>query len=261
MEEEELRRAVTAAGALIDWPAPPDLAAAVSRAIALRGGAPPSYSGYRLPGSGRRRALVLAVVAVILLAAVAGAAKLVIDLGAVSLEVVPGRPTALPGTPANAGAFGEPVTLDEAAAIVGFTPLVPEALGEPDRVWAERRPSASGASIGSARVVLAWRPTAQLPRIPGTPWGAVLMEFAGDVNSAAKRLYAETGSLRRVAVDGQTAFWTTSPHELDLLGPDGMESYLVTGNVLLWNEPPLTLRLETTVGVRAAIEIAGSIAP
>jgi hypothetical protein len=258
LDDAELGRALTMAGRWVAWPAEPDLAPAVIRTIARREDHPASPT-LRRSSARRRRAVVLAIAAVLLLAAAALAAKLVIDLGALSLEIVPGRPTALPSVSADAADFGTSVGLDEAAAIAGFTPLVPDALGTPDRVWVDRTTTASGTSVGSERIVLAWRPGDHLPRIPGTRWGAVLMEFAGDVNAAAKFVYAETGSLRQVTVNGQNAFWTSGRHELDLLGPDGIERYLVTGNVLLWNETALTLRLETALGARAAIEIAGSI--
>ncbi len=193
------------------------------------------------------------IAAILLVAGAAIAAKLVIDLGALTVELVPGRPTSLPSlTPVGAD-LGRPVTLEEAADIAGFTPFVPAALGPPDRVWVDEAMTSFETSDRSVRLVMAWRPNADLPQIPGTRWGAVLMEFDGEANVATKIVYAETGSLRRALVDGRSAFWTTGHHELDLLGPDGLRRYLVTGNVLLWDEAGLTARLETALGKHAAI--------
>jgi hypothetical protein len=242
----------------VAWPSPPDVAQEVMRSIRDRE-RHPSLARPRLSLPSRRWTLVLAIATVLLVAGVAIAAKLVIDLGALTVELVPGRPTSLPSLPSGGTDFGRAVTLEEAADIVGFTPSVPQALGPPDRVWVDEAVSSFETSDRTARVVMAWRPNSDLSRIPGTRWGAVLMEFDGEANVATKIVYEETGSLHGAIVDGRSAFWTTGPHELDLLGPNGVRRYLVTGNVLLWDEAGQAARLETVLGKHAAIQIAESI--
>jgi hypothetical protein len=257
-DDPTLGRALASLSDHVAWPSPPDVAPEVLRMIRDRE-RHPVLGRPRLSLPSRRRTLVLVIGGILLLAGAAIAAKLVIDLGALTVELVPGRPTSLPGlTPVGAD-LGRPVTLDEAADIAGFTPLVPGALGPPDRVWVDEAVTSFETSDRSIRVVMAWRPTADLPRIPGTRWGAVLMEFDGDANVATKIVYEETGSLHGALVDGRSAFWTRGPHELDLLGPDGLKRYLVTGNVLLWNEAGPAARLETALGKHAAVQIAESI--
>jgi hypothetical protein len=257
-DDPTLGRALSSLSDHVAWPSPPEVAPEVVRIIWDRE-QHPALARSRLSLPSRRRTLVLVIVAILLVAGAAIAAKLVIDLGALAVELVPGRPTSLPSlTPVGAD-LGRPVTLEEATDIAGFTPFVPTALGPPDRVWIDQAVTSFETSDRSIRVVMAWRPNADLPRIHATRWGAVLMEFDGDANVATKLVYAETGSLRRALVDGRTAFWTTGQHELDLLGPDGLRRYLVTGNVLLWDEAGMTARLETALGKHAAIAVAESI--
>ena len=257
-DDPALGHALTSLSDHVAWPTPPDVTPEVMRIIHDRE-RHPSLARPMLFLPSRRRTLVLVIAAILLVASAAVAAKLVIDLGALTVELVPGRPTSLPSLPPEGADLGRPVTLQEAADIAGFTPLVPGALGPPDRVWVDEGVTTFEAADRTTRVVMAWRPDADLPQIPGTPWGAVLMEFDGDADVAIKIVYAETGSLRRALVDGRSAFWTTGRHELDLLGPDGLRRYLVTGNVLLWEEAELVARLETALGKHAVVEVAESI--
>jgi len=257
-DDPSLGRALTSLSDQVAWPPPPDVAPQVVRIIRERE-RHPSLARPRLSLPSRRRTLVLVIAGLLLVAGAAIAAKLVIDLGALTVELIPGRPTDLPSLPSGGADLGRPVTLEEAAEIAGFTPFVPGALGPPDRVWVDEAIASFETSEQTVRVVMAWRPDADLPPIPGTRWGAVLMEFHGNVEMATKIVYAETGSLRGAIVDGRSALWTTGRHELDLLGPDGLRRYVVTGNVLVWDEAGLVARLETALGKHAAVEIAGSI--
>lgn len=257
-DDPALGHALSSLAPHVAWPSPPNVVPEVGRIIRDRE-RHPSLARPRLSLPSRRRTLVLVIATILLVAGAAVAAKLLIDLGALTVELVPGRPTSLPSlTPVGAD-LGRPVTLEEATDIAGFTPFVPAALGPPDRIWVDEVLTSFESSDPSVRVVMAWRPNTDLPRIHGTRWGAVLMEFDGEANVATKLVYAETGSLRRALVDGRTAFWTTGQHELDLLGPDGLRRYLATGNVLLWDEAGMTARLETALGKHAAIAVAESI--
>ena len=96
----------------IEWPSTPLLHAAVmARATSER----PAI--VRLPLSRPKRIMLIAAATVLLLAGAAVAAKIVIDLGGVVVEVTPGRPGILP-TPSIAPT-GEPVSLEEAAVMLG----------------------------------------------------------------------------------------------------------------------------------------------
>jgi len=88
------------------------------------------------------------------------------------------------------------------------------------------------------------------------------MEFRGEADLAAKRVYEESlGGFRPVAVEGGEGFWIIGAHEITLEDPAGGPpvTLRVTGNVLLWQRGDLTLRLESSLGLPAALEVAASI--
>jgi hypothetical protein len=252
LPDEALGRALAAAMPEVAWPPTPDLAPDVMAAIAVGG---PARGLGRLPMDRRRRRILLVAAALVALAAVAAATKLVVDLGAISIQTIEGRPSA-PPTASGSVSFGEAVSLEEAARVAGFEPLVPQRLGSPDRVWVDSGPI-SYEEDGS-RVVMAWSPAPGLPRIPGSDWGAVLMQFRGTADVAFKFVYEDTGRIDEAFVDGREAYWTVGPHRLDLLTDDGVVTVRVRGRVLLWNEGDLAMRLETALTKDRAITIAES---
>ena len=232
----------------IEWPSTPLLHAAVmARATSER----PAI--VRLPLSRPKRIMLIAAATVLLLAGAAVAAKIVIDLGGVVVEVTPSRPGMLP-TPSIAPT-GEPVSLEEAAVLLGREVPVPAGLGLPDRVWADEVITEKGEV---ARVTLAWHARQGLPEISNTRYGAVLMVFEGDANLASKDLYEDTGVLEFESVDGVDYYWTTGTHLLELLTSEGVAYVRVEGNVLLWRDGPHTMRLETSLPMTEVLRIAAS---
>jgi hypothetical protein len=107
---------------------------------------------------------------------------------------------------------------------------------------------------------MAWSPTSKLPALDDLPWGAVLIEFHGRADLAAKIVSAESGQIRGVNVDGGQGLWVTGEHSIVLAPADGGEplTLRVTGNVLLWQHGDLTLRLETALDLATALRIARS---
>ncbi len=232
----------------IAWPPTPALQARVmARATSER----PAI--VRLPVSRRKRTLLIAAATVLLLAGAAVAARIVIDVGAVVVEVTPSQPGILP-TPSIAPT-GESVTLEEAAVLLGRDVPIPERLGPPDGVWADEVFAEAGEV---ARVTLAWRARPGLAEISDTRFGAVLMIFEGDANLASKDLYEDTGVLQIESVDGIEYFWTTGTHLLELLTSEGVAYVRVEGNVLLWRDGSHTMRLETSLPKAEVIRIAAS---
>jgi len=233
----------------IGWPPAPDLAPAVM-ARAASGMGP---GVVRLPLSRRKRILLIAAATVLLLTGAAVAAKIVIDLGGVVLEVTPNRPGVLP-TPSIAPTGG-PITLREAGVLLGRDVPISERLRRPDRVWADKVFTEVGEV---ARVTLGWRARPDLPKISGTRFGAVLMIFEGDANLASKEVYEDTGVLKFETVEAVDYFWTRGTHLLELLTSEGMVYVRVDGNVLLWRDGPYTMRLETSLSKAEALRIASS---
>jgi hypothetical protein len=255
-----MAEALVAARAHIDWPTTPDVAQDVGASIRAMQ-AKPALVAPRLSMPSRRRTLIAIAAALLLVAGVAFAARLVIELGAVAVQVLPDRPTSLPTNVATPDDLGREVTLAEAEATAGFQAALPAALGPPDRTWVDE--AAVGFEPGDVarRIVNAWAPATGLPVIPGTEAGAVLMQFEGDWEVASKLLSAETDRFGEAIVEGRPAFWTSGEHELRLVSGDETARLLVTGNVLIWQDAGYTFRLETFLAKRAAIVIAESIDP
>lgn len=232
----------------IEWPSTPGLHDAVmARAASER---PPIV---RLPVSRPKRIVLIAAATVLLLAGAAVAAKIVIDLGGVVVEVTPSHPGILP-TPSIAPT-GASVTLEEAAVLLGREVPVPGGLGRPDRVWADEVFTEEG---DVTRITVAWHARQGLPEISNTRYGAVLMVFEGDADLASKQLYEETGVLEFESVDGVDYYWTTGTHLLELLTGEGVVFVRVEGNVLLWRDGSHTMRLETSLPVDEALRIAAT---
>ncbi len=247
MADEDLGAALSTLD--IEWPSTPDLAPAVMARVSTQ----EHPRLVRLPLSRSKRIMLIAAATVLLLAGAAVAAKIVIDLGAVVVEVTPSRPGILP-TPSTAPT-GEPVTLEEAAVLLGQDVTLPARLGPPDRVWADEVFTDAGKV---ARITVAWRARPDLPEISDTRYGAVLMVFEGDANLASKELFEDTGVLQFETVDGVDYYWTKGTHLLELLTGEGVAYVRVEGNVLLWRDGPLTMRLETVVPKADALRIAVS---
>ena len=247
MDDEALGGALSTLD--LAWPPTPDLAPTVM--VTTRAGRQPRI--VHLPMSRSKRIMLIAAATVLLLAGAAVAAKIVIDLGTVVVTVSP-TPGPLP-TPTSVGSFGEPLTLEEAAALVDDDLALPTRLGRPDRIWADEMLTDSGKVV---RITAAWLPGPDLPAIGGTNHGAVLMRFKRDANQASKALYGDTGVLEFETVEGIEYYWTTGTHLLELLTREGVVYMRVEGNVLLWRDGPYTMRLETSLPKTDAIRIAAS---
>lgn len=245
MSDDELGGALATID--VDWPPSPELAPQVMARVSSDR---PSRV-VRLPLSRPKRILLIAAAAVLLIAGAAVAAKIIIDLGAVVVEVTPNRPGVLP-TPSIAPT-GTPITLGEARTLLGADVALPARLGRPDRVWADEVFTDAGEV---PRVTIAWRPRPGLPRISDTRYGAVLMVFEGDANQASKDLFQDTGVLEVETVDGVDYYWTRGTHLLQLLTGKGIVYVRVDGNVLLWRDGPHTMRLETALSKAEALRIA-----
>jgi hypothetical protein len=247
MSDRELGNALAVLD--VDWPLTPPIASQVMARVSS--GRQPHM--VRLPLSRPKRILLIAAATVLLLAGAAVAAKIIIDLGAVVVEVTPGPPGLLP-TPSIAPT-GEPITLREASTLLGQDVTLPPELGAPDRVWADKVFTDSGEV---PRVTLAWRARPGLPQIEGARYGAVLQVFEGDANQASKELYEDTGVLRFETIDGIEYYWTRGTHLLQLLTGEGIVYVRVEGNVLLWREGSHTMRLETALPKAEVLRIVTS---
>ena len=257
LDPDELAAAIRATPP--EWPATPPLERIVVERIRESERQPLGRPRLSLPS--RRRTVLILAAAVLLLAAAAVAASLVVRIGAESVQLLPGPPGVLPSNVLNPEMLGDPRSLDDARSEVGFEPLLPARLGAPDGIWVGSTPS-DASDPGRSRLVLAWFSTPEMPALDHLPWGAVMIEFSGRAELAAKTVFEETGGgIRTLDVGGHRGVWVTGEHALKLASLAGGEplSLRVTGNVLLWQRGDVTLRLETGLDLPAALEIANSV--
>ncbi len=295
LPDPEFERVLAQFAEAIDWPsAAPvdggrDVAAVVRDRIAARRPVLDEPTGRPAPSRRRswwpaRRALVLAIIALLALAAVVGAAalglpRLRIILGDASASppptVAPGRssvspppgspPTASPGTrrspvagfPGASLGLGRRVDLADLDAEAGFRVRPPSdrTIGPPDAVYVD------DAKAGQVTFVWASRPDLPDTLEPGI--GLLMTAFQGSVDEGyySKVLNVDT-SVQLVLVGGNRAYWLSGdPHFFFYEGPHGPvdDSRRWVGDALLWADGPITYRLETSLGRDRAIDIAGSV--
>jgi len=258
LDDGALAEAIRATGADLRWPATPDVEPAVRRSVARsrpRAGVGPVWPA--LPR--RRRLVVLLAAALVLLGGAALAAKLVLDLGAVTVTTIPGRPTGLPTDAITGDDFGRPVSIKEAERLTGLSARIPAALGPPAAVWAEQGPVGFDPGDTAPWIAMAWDTRDDLPPIAGTLRGAILFQFRGETDVAAKVLYADAGSIRPVRLGTGHAFWITGPHAFRAIVDGRLREYRVDGGVLLWQEDDETFRLETALPLAGARAIAETL--
>jgi hypothetical protein len=157
-------------------------------------------------------------------------------LGFHGVAVTSGPPaTGTADVPAATGG----VDLEQAAAEVGFTPVVPAELGPPD-----------GVEVSDGVVLsLSW----------STDSGTVrLDQFRGTVEPL---FWKTTEGAVRVTVSGRDALWLPTAHRVVVMSEDGAVRSLpsrLAAPTLVWLDGGLTLRLEGELGLAEATAIAES---
>jgi hypothetical protein len=223
-----------------------------------------------------RRAALIALAAVLVLVALAGA----FGLGLPGLKIVPASPssslgassppsvspspaassirTASPtaGPPGSALELGEPVTLDVARATAPFLILLPSdpTVGPPDAVWID----------DLDRVSLVWAPRANLPPTIDPTVGLVVSEMPGHIERGYFEKLLDAGStIEPVTIAGVTGFWISGePHEFVYVAPNGeptFESRRLAGDTAAWSTGAVTYRVESALGRDSAIRLADTL--
>ena len=125
---------------------------------------------------------------------------------------------------------------------------MPEALGEPDEVYFSDFPSGGMVAFvyGSSNE----------PR-------ALLTQFKASLGDAFFKKVEAGTEVEQVMVDGQPGLYLSgAPHVFGYLDENGIfqqETVRLVGNVLLWERPPVTLRLEGDIPRDVALQIARSV--
>ena len=287
--DADLEAALRDLGASLAWPSAtagpdaPDVAAIVRSRIEAGAELPPARR--RWSWRPARRALVLALIAVLAAAAVASAIGLELPglrfiFGGPSLSPPPTlSPTAapsfgaaspsssairspspsLPAGPAGASmGLGDPVDLADLDAAAGFHVRWPQdpALGPPDAAYIDRT------RAGQVSLVWAARPGLPATIEPGV--GMVMTVFDGTVDDGffTKAINEQT-TVELVNVGDARGYWISGdPHMLFYEKRDGAfvdEHRRWVADALLWADGDLTYRLESPLGKVATIGLAASM--
>jgi hypothetical protein len=267
MSDPELERALVDLGSRVDYPPTPDLARGVRERVAAQRPRPWPLWATLLPV---QRRLAFALLAVVALAGgvltFSPEARTVVaerlGLRGVTIEHVPFVPTATPGPVGDRMSLGERVTLDEARARVPYAVFMPTLaeLGAPDEVYVGPMPP-------GGQVTLLYRARSGLPPASETGVGLLLTQFrtapgAADRGVLGKGVGPET-RIEALTVNGGPAVWIEgNPHFLfyrDTTGQFQQETVRLAGNVLLWEQGGLTLRIEGAFTKDQALRIAASV--
>jgi hypothetical protein len=233
---QELEQRLIALGATLELPPAPDLVPAVLD---------------RLPAQVRRRrrarrTLAIALAGALLLAGAAMAAPptrhailRVLGLRGVQIERVP----RLPRVPRGAGArlgLGGRIPLARARHAAGFTALLP-----PVSATAYLRHDIPGGRVSLL--------TGQL----------LITEFRGGSTPYIFKVLGPGTKLRHVRVNGGPGVYLSgAPHEVLFRAQNGQiddDRVRLAGNVLMWQQGPLTIRIEGTHTLGQALALARSL--
>ena len=260
----ELERVLVEIGQQLDYPPTPDLAAKVQRRLAVQEMPAPARVPWawalRWPSVRRwALALVALLVAAAALLAFSPEARSVVAQrlglrGVVITQVSAVTPLPV-GGPLN---LGRPTTLEAAASAVAWRIEVPQSLGAPDEVYLTDLPP-------GGQVALVYRPRPDLPAASTTGVGVLITEFQASLPGGApvgKGLPPGT-RLESVTVNAREGYWMEGALHVMFMfqntrGQYESETTRLAANVLLWEDGPLTLRLEGAMSKDAALAIAAS---
>jgi hypothetical protein len=187
-----------------------------------------------------------------------------LGLQGVSIRWVDEVPTPEPSRVGAPLLLGRPVTLDEAQAAVNFPVRIPTAAGfnAPNEIYLLDQDN-------GAMVSFVYPAGPGLPATNQTGVGALLTQFRGEadrglIEKGLSDDAARATHLQAVAVSGEPGFWISgAPHGFFVVcydvGECREERYRLAGNVLLWEQDGVTLRLESALSLKDALAIAESV--
>ena len=187
-----------------------------------------------------------------------------LGLPGVQIRWVDEAPTPEPSRVGTPLLLGRPVSLDEAQAAVDFPVRVPAAagFGAPQEIYLLDEDQ-------GAMVSFVYPAGPGLPASDETGVGALLTQFRGEadrdmiekglLNDGARETHLEA-----VTVGGEQGFWISgAPHTFFVVCYDAgdcrQERYRLAGNVLIWEQDGVTLRLESALRREDALAIAESV--
>jgi hypothetical protein len=250
----ELEINLRSLGHELEWPPTPDLVSRVQRRLTMPLPARRSYWW--------RPVLVAGLAIVVLTLVLSPAAREAVArlLGVVGLRIETEVETTVPPT-FNLG-LGAQVGAAEATSLVDYNVLSPGSsdLGAPDAIYYNDE------RLGG-QISLVWIPRPNLPETADSGVGMLISSFRGNLESStyAKELDPSRNLLLDVEVRGRPGFWIEGePHVFLFENPTGgieFESIRLAGNVLLWEENGVTMRIESALPREDVLLIAESLGP
>ena len=234
--------------AAIEWPDTPDVRAGVRAGI---------IEAKRRRRRQLRLLLIAAVLAVVVIGGAATAAY--IELRGATVQRVPTLPSP---SPTRAGPIGVRLDLGDrysslgaAERAAGFRAFVPSSLGQPDESYFRQSPGV---------LTLVYYPRPGLPATSDPEVGALVMEANASVSqSSFGKLIAPGGNLQPVTVNGGSGFWISgAPHGFFFYTRNASgqaDQFRLAGDVLIWNQGALVVRIESALDESKALKVAGTM--
>ncbi len=253
----DLEQQLSRMGTGIEWPATPNLAAAVRVRIAPR-----------RPRFERRWALAAAAAILVMATLAAYPPSRDAIAGWINLHTffrtVPHLATPSPLPPGPLGrrlGLGDQTTLAQARAGLRWQVLIPTSLGQPDEVYLQ--PPVDAPKDGEVTLVYAAR--AGLPAAGETGVGILITEARGSINEDYfGKMIGPGTTIEPVTVAGSSGYWVSgAPHafvSVDSTGAVRYETLRLATNTLLINKGGTVVRIEGTLTRAQALEIAASLA-
>lgn len=257
VDEKALEQRLRGLRSYLDYPATPNLAAAVRTRLVT---APrrPWWSAFAVP---RRLALAAAAVLIVIggLLAIPQTRDTIAHWFGVKGVIVNTVPSLPAGPLGQSLRLGQRTTLAGAQAGAHFQVLVPTdpSLGQPDEVYLND-------TVPGGEVSFVYRTRPDLPTSSKTTVGILVMEIQGGVNKNffGKMIGPDT-TLTEVTVNGGPGYWIEgSPHVFfftDAQGAVHDEDMRLATNTLLWQQGDRTLRIEGAATKAQALQIAASM--
>lgn len=268
LTDGELESTLREVAGSLAYPAERDLVPAVRRRIAAQRG-PSFWSGLwspRLAAVPALATIVLLILATLMLQpvgarALEGIRGLVIFRTAATPTPTP-RPSATATfptpTPTGAGVSDSRrvASVEEASREVGFTVLVPAALGTPDEVRVS-------VTAQVAQAFLVYAPRAGIPASAQTGIGVLVTEVKGSFDfGLLGKLAGPQTKVEQLTVKGSGAVWIEGLHQFFYRAANGTfinDTTRLSGNVLVWNKGDLLVRVEADLPRDDVVRIAASM--
>jgi len=255
---DDIERALHDLGAQLDWPTEPNLLPGIRQQLhdgpQRRSPFTRMRASSALPRFAWASVALVAILAIVMIASDSTRSTVANRLGlpGVSISTDP----TVPLSPGEALQIGERTTLEDATSRAGGQLVLPPnaLLGSPDDVYVLEQD-------GTVQVTYIYLPRPDLPEVGDTGVGLLISQFDGNTNdSFVQKQLGPDSTVELAEVNDQPAFWLTGdPHVFYYERPNGEiyeETIRLAANVLLWKQNDKTLRIETTLALDDAIEIA-----